>query len=99
MTSCRGVGFAENVIPQRSFATPTRGSKANVLRGERGDSDVTGHVLTRWQSDALTSLQVTDGERMIVFDLALTGDSYRQLNKGSHKLSIDFLAPLRRLRI
>jgi len=62
MTSCRGVGFAENVIPQRSLATPTRGSKANLLCGERGDSDVTGHRLARWQADALPPLQVTYGE-------------------------------------
>src|ERR1700690_171601 len=27
MTSCASVGFAENVIPERSFTVPTRGSR------------------------------------------------------------------------
>ena len=36
MTSCTGVGFAEDVVPQWSLALPARGSDANLLRGERG---------------------------------------------------------------
>src|SRR5215472_18870643 len=40
MTSCTGVCFAENVVPQRSLALPARGGDANLLGGERGDSDV-----------------------------------------------------------
>src|SRR6476620_4133062 len=47
MTSGTGVSFAENVVPQRSLAVPARGGDANLLRGERGDSDVTGDGLTR----------------------------------------------------
>src|SRR5580692_6602226 len=35
---------------------------------------------------------------MIVFNLALTGDGYRQLNERPYQLSVDFLAPLRRFR-
>jgi len=46
MTACKGVGLAENVVPQRSLALPTRGGNPNLHRGERGDSDVTGHSLT-----------------------------------------------------
>src|ERR1700722_3170579 len=33
---------------------------------------------------------------MVIFDLALTGDGYRQLNECAHKLPIHFLGPLRR---
>ena len=46
----------------------------------------------------MPSLQVTDGERMIVFDFAFTGDGYRQLNEGAHELPINFLGSLRRWR-
>jgi hypothetical protein len=67
-----------------------------MLRGERSDSDVTGNGLARRQSDTLASLQITNGERMIFLDLALAGDSYWQSDECSHKLSIDFLCPLRR---
>ena len=98
MTARTSVGFAENVVPQRSLATPTRGSETNLFFGERDDSDVTSHRLAGWQPDALPSLQVTDGERMIVFNLAFTGDGYRQLNECSHKPSIDFLGSLCRCR-
>jgi hypothetical protein len=97
MSARASVGFAENVVPQRSLATPTRGSEANLFFGERDDSDVT-HRLAGWQPDALPSLQVTDGERMIVFNLSFTGDGYRQLNQCSHKPSIDFLGSLCRCR-
>jgi len=62
MTSCTGVGFAENVEPQRSLAMPTCRSKANLFLGERDDSDVAGHRLSRWQPDTLPSLQIADGE-------------------------------------
>ena len=50
---------------------PASGRDADLLRGEGGDSDVTGHCLARWKPDALPSLQVADGERMIVFDFTL----------------------------
>src|SRR5215471_3668614 len=98
MAARTSVGFAENVVPQRSLAMPTRGSEANLFLGERDDSDVTSHRLARWQPDALPSLQVTDCERMIVFNLAFTGDGYGQLNECSHQPSIDFLGSLCRCR-
>src|SRR5215469_6728526 len=91
MTACTSVGFAENVVPQRSLVMPTRGSETNLFLGERDDSDMTSHRLARGQPYALPSLQVTDGERMIVFNLAFTADGCRQLNECSHKPSIDFL--------
>jgi hypothetical protein len=94
MTTCTDIRFAQNVVPQRRLATPTRGRDGNLFRGEWSDSDVTGHSLARRQPDTLPSLQVTNGERMIVFDFAFTGDGYGQLNECSHKLSIDFLGPL-----
>jgi hypothetical protein len=46
----------------------------------------------------LSALQITDGKRMIVFDFALTGHGYRQLNECAHKLPVHFLGPLRRWR-
>ena len=73
---------------------PICGIETNLFLGERDDSDVTSHRLAGWQPDALPSLQVTDGERMIVVNLAFTGDGYRQLNECSHKPSIDFLGSL-----
>jgi len=91
MTSCKRVGFPENVIPERGLAPPARGSDAHLLHRERGDSDETGHRLTRREAPTLPALQVTDGERMIVFDLALTGDGYWQLHECSHQLPVDFL--------
>jgi hypothetical protein len=47
ITTRTDVGFTENVVPQRSFATPTREREANLLSGERCDSHVTGHSLAR----------------------------------------------------
>ena len=91
MTTCTDVGFAEDVIPKGSLALPARGSDANLLRSERSNSDVTGHSLARRESDTVTALQVTNGERMIVLNLALTGDGYRQLDECSHQLPIDSL--------
>jgi hypothetical protein len=35
---------------------------------------------------------------MVIFDLAFTGDSYRQLNECADELSIHFLGALRRWR-
>ena len=77
---------------------PTRGSETNLFRGERDYSDVTSDRLAGWQPHALPSLQVADGERMIVFNLAFTADGCRQLNERSHKPSIDFLGSLCRCR-
>ena len=48
VTSCTDVGFAENVVPQRSVALPTRGRDANLLRSEGDDADVTRDGLARW---------------------------------------------------
>ena len=48
MTSCTDVGFPENVVPQRSLAKPARGSDPDLLRSERGYSDVTGNGLPGW---------------------------------------------------
>ena len=62
MTALADVGFAQDVVPQRSLATPTRGSDAHLVCGEGSDSEVTGHGLARWQPDTLPSLQVTNGE-------------------------------------
>jgi hypothetical protein len=35
---------------------------------------------------------------MVIFDLALTGDGYRQLNESAHELPVHFLGSLRRWR-
>ena len=94
ITSRTNIGFAKNVIPERSLALPTNGSHANLLRGDRGDADVTSHGLARRQPDALPALQVTDGKRMIIFNFAFTRDGHRQLNEFSHQLFIDFLRTL-----
>src|SRR5260370_40365266 len=91
MTSCAGVAFAENVVPQRSLTPPARGGDANLLRSERGDTHVTGHSLARRKPHTLTALQVTDGERMIGFDLALTGDGYLPLHECPDEHPDDFL--------
>jgi hypothetical protein len=48
MTVCTSVGFAENVIPERSLSIPARGCDANLLRGKWRDLDVMGYGLTRW---------------------------------------------------
>src|SRR5437588_9553309 len=96
MTSCTDIGFAENVVPQRSVTLPLRGGDPNLLGIQRGDSNVTRHGFARWQPDTLSSLQVTDGERVVILNLALAGDSYWQLNECSHQLPVDFLRPLRR---
>lgn len=98
MTTCEDVRFAENVVPQRRLATPTRRSNADLLCGERSGSKVAGQGLARRQADTLSSLQVTNGEGMIGFNFALTSDRYRQLNECLHKLSIDLLRPLRECR-
>src|SRR6516162_2548405 len=73
-TSCTGVCFTENVIPERSLALPTSGCDSDLLRGERGNAHVTCHGFARRKPDALAPLQVTDGERMIVLYLTLTTD-------------------------
>src|SRR6476646_4456333 len=62
MTSCTGIGLAENVVPQRSLAVPTCGGDANLLRAKRGDSEVTRHGLARREPDTLAALQITDSE-------------------------------------
>jgi hypothetical protein len=91
MAFCTGMGFTENVVPERCFSNPTCGSDANPLRAERGDSQVTGYGFTRREPDALAALQVTDGERMVVVNLTHTGNSRRQRNQCSHQLPIDVL--------
>src|SRR5438552_5708764 len=96
MTSCTDIGFAENVVPERSLALPPHRGDPNLLGIQRGDSNVTGHGLASREPDTLSTVQVTDGERMIVLDLALTGHTYWQLNECSHQLPVDFLRPLRR---
>src|ERR1700722_1727299 len=35
---------------------------------------------------------------MVILDLALTGDGYRQLNESAHELPVHFLGSLRRWR-
>jgi hypothetical protein len=65
------------------------------LVGAKGrDPDVARHGLAGRQSDVLTPLKVTHGERMMVFNFAFTGDGYWQLNEGSNHLPVDFLATL-----
>ena len=58
---------------------------------------MSGHGLARRQADTLPSLQVTNGERMIGLDFGFAGDSYRQLNQGLYKFSINFFPSLCRL--
>ena len=94
MTTRADIGFAQDVIPQGSIATPTRGSDAHLVCGEWGDPQVTCHDLARRQSHTLSSLQVTNRERMIDLDFGFTSDSYRQLNQGLYKLSINLLGSL-----
>ena len=96
--ACTRVGFTENVIPQRSLASPTRGGDANLLRRERRNSHVTRDALARRQTHALSALQITDGERVIIFDFALSSHGHRQFDKRAHQLSIYFLAALRSCR-
>jgi hypothetical protein len=55
---------------------------------------VPGHGLARRQADTLPPLQVTNGERMIGLDFGFAGDSYRQLNQGLYKFSINFFGSL-----
>ena len=47
VTSGTRVGFAEDVVPQRSLALPPRRGDADLLRGERRDSNVMGHGLAK----------------------------------------------------
>src|ERR1700722_587022 len=96
MTACTSVGFAENVIPKRSLPMPAGGSDANLFRCEWRGSYVTGHRLARREFHTLFPLQITDRKRVIVLDLTLTGDGYRQLNECAHEFPIHFLGPLRR---
>ena len=48
MTSGTSFRFAENVVPQRSFAMATRRSDPNLLGGEGSHSDVAGNRLAGW---------------------------------------------------
>src|SRR5438876_2255105 len=73
MTSCTDIGFAENVVPERSLTLPPRRSDSNLLGIQRGDSNVTGHGLARREPDTLPALQVTDGERVVIPYLELAG--------------------------
>src|SRR5580698_4854769 len=97
-TACTCVGFTQNVIPERCLAMPTRGSDANLLLRKRGDSHVTRDGLARRQPDALSALQITDGERVIIFDLAGASHGYRQFDECADQLSVYFLAALRSCR-
>ena len=76
MTTRTHIGFAKNVVPEWSFALPTRGCDANLFGGKRRDSDVARHSLARRQSDALTPLKITHGKRIVLFHLAFTGDGH-----------------------
>jgi len=95
MTSRTNVGFAKNVVPERSFAMPTRRCGANLVGAQWRDSDVACHGLAGRQSNALTPVKVTHGERMVVFNFAFAGDGYWELNECSNYPPVDFLAPLR----
>ena len=91
MTSCTHVGFAKNVVPERRLALPTRRGDANLLRGEWGDSHVTGHGFARREPDTLAALQVANGERMIIVNLTLTCDRNWQRNECSHQFPFNSL--------
>src|SRR5580704_3958246 len=94
MTARAHIGFAQDVIPQGRICTPTRGSDAHLVCGEWSDPQVTCYGLARRQSHTLSSLQVTNGQRVICVDFGFTGDSYRQLNQILYKSSIDLLGSL-----
>ena len=91
ITSCTGVSFTENVVPERSLALPVCGCEANLLRSERGNSHVTGHGFAGREPNTLAALQVSHGERMIVLDLTLTGNGNWQLNQCLDQLPVNFL--------
>jgi hypothetical protein len=41
------IGFAKDVVPQRSLIFPTRCSNAHLLGSKRRDTEVAGHGLAR----------------------------------------------------
>src|SRR5262249_32324289 len=89
------VGFSKNVVPERSFALPTDARDSDLVCGERRDLHVTSDGLTGWQADSLTALEVANGERMVIVDFALTGESDRKLDERADELAVDFLGALR----
>src|SRR5262252_8072328 len=87
MTARTSVGFAENVVPQRSLATPTRGSETNLFFREgrfRCDEPPPRRMAAR-----RLALAAGHGRRANDSLQSRIGDGYRQLNECSHKPSID----------
>ena len=85
------IRFAKNVVPEGCLALPTCRGDANLLRSEGNDSHVTRHGFARWQPDTLATLQVTNGEGVIIVNLSLTRDGHWQRNECPHQLAVDFL--------
>src|SRR4029450_10924696 len=72
--------FAEDVVPKGCLRGPSRGIQTDLVTGQRRDADMSGHHLSRWQSDTLTALKVTDSQRVDLLDYAFASDCNRQMD-------------------
>src|SRR4029434_6500247 len=75
------IRFAEDVVPEGRLRGPSHGIQTDLVTGQRRDADMSGHHLSRWQSDTLTSLKVTDSQRVELGDHVFAGNGNRQMDQ------------------
>jgi len=72
------VGFAQHVVPQRGFPSPSHLFCSHFVSPEGLFSHTPRDRLTRWLADALSAFEVTNGHGMKFLDLAVTRQCHRQ---------------------
>jgi hypothetical protein len=66
------ISFSLDVVPERCLAAPTHPRRADFVTRQRCFMEMTRDGLARRQSNALSPLEIADGQGVELFDMGLT---------------------------
>jgi hypothetical protein len=90
------ISFSLDVVPERCLAAPTHPRRADFVTRQRCFIEMTRDGLARRQSNALSPLEIADGQGVELFDMGLTRQGDGKSDERAHQTAINLLGTSRR---